>query len=222
LRLFWGQEGVQLNIRKVFLMFCTLNVHGSWPDVMSDPLQSKRVARDHTFTDSDSEQLRQVRNRDPLFEITEQEQDFLWKHISCQKQYCHHHRTRISSHHHTLPGQNHLVRPWLACLLSLTHQAIVYNYTFPKILLAVKWNSRDEVAQVTCLFLTLRSQHFLKTLLSKMENERKCILKVFSHLSVNSCGNWILFYCSTYTNVIVVKLLLFFLLIDVFWRIGQQ
>uniref|UniRef100_A0A8C8GB76 Phosphatidylinositol-4,5-bisphosphate 3-kinase catalytic subunit alpha n=1 Tax=Oncorhynchus tshawytscha TaxID=74940 RepID=A0A8C8GB76_ONCTS len=73
--------------------------------------QSKRVARDHTLTDSDSEQLRQVRNRDPLFEITEQEQDFLWKHM--------------------------------------------YNYTFPKILLAVKWNSRVEVAQVTCLFLTL-------------------------------------------------------------------
>ena len=26
LRLFWGQKGVQLNIRKVFLMFCTLIV----------------------------------------------------------------------------------------------------------------------------------------------------------------------------------------------------
>ena len=27
LRLFWGQKGVQLNIRKVFLMFCTLSVY---------------------------------------------------------------------------------------------------------------------------------------------------------------------------------------------------
>jgi hypothetical protein len=26
-RLFWGQRGVQLNIRKVFLMFCTLSVY---------------------------------------------------------------------------------------------------------------------------------------------------------------------------------------------------
>lgn len=49
-------------------------------DVTSDPLQSNRVARDHALTDSDNEQLRQVCNRDPLSEITEQEKDFLWRH----------------------------------------------------------------------------------------------------------------------------------------------
>jgi hypothetical protein len=27
LRLFWGQKGVQLNIRKMFLMFCTFSVY---------------------------------------------------------------------------------------------------------------------------------------------------------------------------------------------------
>lgn len=43
-------------------------------------LQSNRAARDHILTESDSEQLRQLSNRDPLSEITEQEKDFLWRH----------------------------------------------------------------------------------------------------------------------------------------------
>lgn len=42
--------------------------------------QSNRVARDHALTESDTEQLRQLSNRDPLSEITEQEKDFLWRH----------------------------------------------------------------------------------------------------------------------------------------------
>lgn len=42
-------------------------------------LQSNRAARDHILTEGDSEQLRQLTNRDPLSEITEQEKDFLWR-----------------------------------------------------------------------------------------------------------------------------------------------
>uniref|UniRef100_A0A674ER79 Phosphatidylinositol 4,5-bisphosphate 3-kinase catalytic subunit alpha isoform n=1 Tax=Salmo trutta TaxID=8032 RepID=A0A674ER79_SALTR len=70
------------------------------------------VARDHALTDSDNEQLRQVCNRDPLSEITEQEKDFLWRH---------------------------------------RHYCVNIPEILPKILLAVKWNSRDEVAQMYCL-----------------------------------------------------------------------
>uniref|UniRef100_A0A8C6T651 Phosphatidylinositol-4,5-bisphosphate 3-kinase catalytic subunit alpha n=1 Tax=Neogobius melanostomus TaxID=47308 RepID=A0A8C6T651_9GOBI len=60
----------------------------------------------------DSEQLRQLSNRDPLSEITEQEKDFLWRH---------------------------------------RHYCMNIPEILPKILLAVKWNSRDEVAQMYCL-----------------------------------------------------------------------
>uniref|UniRef100_A0A3Q4GAG1 phosphatidylinositol-4,5-bisphosphate 3-kinase n=1 Tax=Neolamprologus brichardi TaxID=32507 RepID=A0A3Q4GAG1_NEOBR len=70
---------------------------------------SNRLARDNPLTDGDNEQLRQVCNRDPLSEITEQEKDFLWRH---------------------------------------RHDCINMPEILPKILLAVKWNSRDEVAQV--------------------------------------------------------------------------
>uniref|UniRef100_A0A665T651 Phosphatidylinositol 4,5-bisphosphate 3-kinase catalytic subunit alpha isoform n=1 Tax=Echeneis naucrates TaxID=173247 RepID=A0A665T651_ECHNA len=56
--------------------------------------------------------LRQVCNRDPLSEITEQEKDFLWRH---------------------------------------RHDCVNMPEILPKILLAVKWNSRDEVAQMYCL-----------------------------------------------------------------------
>uniref|UniRef100_A0A667Z5W5 phosphatidylinositol-4,5-bisphosphate 3-kinase n=1 Tax=Myripristis murdjan TaxID=586833 RepID=A0A667Z5W5_9TELE len=73
---------------------------------------SNRLARDNPLTDSDSEQLRLVCNRDPLSEITEQEKDFLWRH---------------------------------------RHQCVSMPEILPKILLAVKWNSRDEVAQMYCL-----------------------------------------------------------------------
>ncbi|KTF84054.1 hypothetical protein cypCar_00021268 [Cyprinus carpio] len=74
--------------------------------------QSSRLARDHAMTEADIEQLRQLSNRDPLSEITEQEKDFLWRH----RQYC-----------------------------------VNIPEILPKILLAVKWNSRDEVAQMYCL-----------------------------------------------------------------------
>uniref|UniRef100_A0A671S5C7 Phosphatidylinositol 4,5-bisphosphate 3-kinase catalytic subunit alpha isoform n=1 Tax=Sinocyclocheilus anshuiensis TaxID=1608454 RepID=A0A671S5C7_9TELE len=74
--------------------------------------QSSRLARDHAMTEADIEQLRQLGNRDPLSEITEQEKDFLWRH----RQYC-----------------------------------VNIPEVLPKILLAVKWNSRDEVAQMYCL-----------------------------------------------------------------------
>ncbi|XP_035996739.1 phosphatidylinositol 4,5-bisphosphate 3-kinase catalytic subunit alpha isoform isoform X1 [Fundulus heteroclitus] len=82
------------------------------------PQQSGRVARDHALTESDSEQMRQLSNRDPLSEITEQEKDFLWRN----RQYC-------------------MKMPEI----------------LPKILLAVKWNSRDEVAQTYCLLKELPS-----------------------------------------------------------------
>ncbi|XP_056895472.1 phosphatidylinositol 4,5-bisphosphate 3-kinase catalytic subunit alpha isoform-like isoform X2 [Takifugu flavidus] len=74
--------------------------------------QSNRAARDHILTEGDSEQLRQLTNRDPLSEITEQEKDFLWRN----RYYC-----------MNIPE------------------------ILPKILLAVKWNSRDEVAKMYCL-----------------------------------------------------------------------
>uniref|UniRef100_A0AAQ4NVQ3 Phosphatidylinositol 4,5-bisphosphate 3-kinase catalytic subunit alpha isoform n=1 Tax=Gasterosteus aculeatus aculeatus TaxID=481459 RepID=A0AAQ4NVQ3_GASAC len=73
---------------------------------------SNRLARDNPLTDTDNEQLRQVCNRDPLSEITEQEKDFLWRH----RQDC-----------------------------------VNMPEILPKILLAVKWNSRDEIAQMYCL-----------------------------------------------------------------------
>uniref|UniRef100_A0A672RQ50 phosphatidylinositol-4,5-bisphosphate 3-kinase n=1 Tax=Sinocyclocheilus grahami TaxID=75366 RepID=A0A672RQ50_SINGR len=78
----------------------------------SSDLQNSRLARDHAMTEADIEQLRQLGNRDPLSEITEQEKDFLWRH----RQYC-----------------------------------VNIPEILPKILLAVKWNSRDEVAQMYCL-----------------------------------------------------------------------
>uniref|UniRef100_A0A3Q1F662 Phosphatidylinositol 4,5-bisphosphate 3-kinase catalytic subunit alpha isoform n=1 Tax=Acanthochromis polyacanthus TaxID=80966 RepID=A0A3Q1F662_9TELE len=78
----------------------------------SNPNKSNRVARDHALTESDTEQLRQLSNRDPLSEITEQEKDFLWRH---------------------------------------RHYCMNIPEILPKILLAVKWNSRDEVAQMYCL-----------------------------------------------------------------------
>uniref|UniRef100_A0A8P4KP97 Phosphatidylinositol 4,5-bisphosphate 3-kinase catalytic subunit alpha isoform n=1 Tax=Dicentrarchus labrax TaxID=13489 RepID=A0A8P4KP97_DICLA len=73
---------------------------------------SNRLARDNPLTDTDNEQLRQVCNRDPLSEITEQEKDFVWRH----RQAC-----------------------------------VNMPEILPKILLAVKWNSRDEIAQMYCL-----------------------------------------------------------------------
>ncbi|XP_030043643.1 phosphatidylinositol 4,5-bisphosphate 3-kinase catalytic subunit alpha isoform isoform X1 [Microcaecilia unicolor] len=73
---------------------------------------SNRLARDSSLIENEMEQLRNICNRDPLSEITEQEKDFLWRH----RQYC-----------------------------------INIPETLPKLLLSVKWNSRDEVTQMYCL-----------------------------------------------------------------------
>uniref|UniRef100_A0A672KQI8 Phosphatidylinositol-4,5-bisphosphate 3-kinase catalytic subunit alpha n=1 Tax=Sinocyclocheilus grahami TaxID=75366 RepID=A0A672KQI8_SINGR len=89
-----------------------IGVTGSNPNKSVWSKSSSRLARDHAMTETDIEQLRQLSNRDPLSEITEQEKDFLWRH----RQYC-----------------------------------VNIPEVLPKILLAVKWNSRDEVAQMYCL-----------------------------------------------------------------------
>nr|XP_060635810.1 phosphatidylinositol 4,5-bisphosphate 3-kinase catalytic subunit alpha isoform-like isoform X2 [Anolis sagrei ordinatus] len=73
---------------------------------------SNRLARDSSLDESELEQLRNICNRDPLSEITEQEKDFLWRH---------------------------------------RHYCVNIPETLPKLLLSVKWNSRDEVAQMYCL-----------------------------------------------------------------------
>uniref|UniRef100_A0A8C2WY78 Phosphatidylinositol-4,5-bisphosphate 3-kinase catalytic subunit alpha n=1 Tax=Cyclopterus lumpus TaxID=8103 RepID=A0A8C2WY78_CYCLU len=83
-----------------------------YPEMTIIEDHSNRLARDNPLTDTDNEQLRQVCNRDPLSEITEQEKDFLWRH----RQDC-----------------------------------VNMPEILPKILLAVKWNSRDEIAQMYCL-----------------------------------------------------------------------
>ncbi|KAJ1080049.1 hypothetical protein NDU88_000271 [Pleurodeles waltl] len=72
---------------------------------------SNRLVRD-SLMENEIEQLRNICNRDPLWEITEQEKDFLWRH----RQYC-----------------------------------VNIPETLPKLLLSVKWNSRDEVSQMYCL-----------------------------------------------------------------------
>uniref|UniRef100_A0A665TGP6 Phosphatidylinositol 4,5-bisphosphate 3-kinase catalytic subunit alpha isoform n=1 Tax=Echeneis naucrates TaxID=173247 RepID=A0A665TGP6_ECHNA len=97
-----------------------IGVTGSNPNKVNSKCQRSkhnvhslnRLARDNPVTDSDNDQLRQVCNRDPLSEITEQEKDFLWRH---------------------------------------RHDCVNMPEILPKILLAVKWNSRDEVAQMYCL-----------------------------------------------------------------------
>nr|XP_033780829.1 phosphatidylinositol 4,5-bisphosphate 3-kinase catalytic subunit alpha isoform-like isoform X4 [Geotrypetes seraphini] len=73
---------------------------------------SNRLARDSSLIENEMEQLRNICNRDPLSEITEQEKDFLWRH---------------------------------------RHYCINIPETLPKLLLSVKWNSRDEVTQMYCL-----------------------------------------------------------------------
>uniref|UniRef100_A0A8D0CQB9 Phosphatidylinositol 4,5-bisphosphate 3-kinase catalytic subunit alpha isoform n=1 Tax=Sander lucioperca TaxID=283035 RepID=A0A8D0CQB9_SANLU len=89
-----------------------IGVTGSNPNKCFQHDLNNRLARDNPLTDTDNEQLRQVCNRDPLSEITEQEKDFLWRH----RQHC-----------------------------------VNMPEILPKILLAVKWNSRDEIAQMYCL-----------------------------------------------------------------------
>ncbi len=42
--------------------------------------QSSRLACDSSVSAGDAEQLRSLCSRDPLYELSEQEKDFLWRH----------------------------------------------------------------------------------------------------------------------------------------------
>uniref|UniRef100_A0A8C3A3I9 Phosphatidylinositol 3-kinase catalytic subunit type 3 n=1 Tax=Cyclopterus lumpus TaxID=8103 RepID=A0A8C3A3I9_CYCLU len=61
---------------------------------------------------ADAEQLHSLSSRDPLYELSEQEKDFLWRH---------------------------------------RHYCVNMPESLPKLLMSVKWNSRDEVSQMYCL-----------------------------------------------------------------------
>ncbi|XP_043954073.1 phosphatidylinositol 4,5-bisphosphate 3-kinase catalytic subunit alpha isoform-like isoform X2 [Gambusia affinis] len=73
---------------------------------------SSRLACDSSVSATDAEQLRSLCSRDPLYELSEQEKDFLWRH---------------------------------------RHYCLNIPESLPKLLLSVKWNSRDEVSQMYCL-----------------------------------------------------------------------
>uniref|UniRef100_A0A3P9N1C6 Phosphatidylinositol 4,5-bisphosphate 3-kinase catalytic subunit alpha isoform n=1 Tax=Poecilia reticulata TaxID=8081 RepID=A0A3P9N1C6_POERE len=73
---------------------------------------SSRLACDSSVSAADAEQLRSLCSRDPLYELSEQEKDFLWRH---------------------------------------RHYCLNIPESLPKLLLSVKWNSRDEVSQMYCL-----------------------------------------------------------------------
>ncbi|TMS01226.1 Phosphatidylinositol 4,5-bisphosphate 3-kinase catalytic subunit alpha isoform [Larimichthys crocea] len=78
----------------------------------SNPNKSSRLACDSSVSAGDAEQLRSLCSRDPLYELSEQEKDFLWRH---------------------------------------RHYCVNIPESLPKLLLSVKWNSRDEVCQMYCL-----------------------------------------------------------------------
>ncbi|KAM7366663.1 hypothetical protein PAMP_016079 [Pampus punctatissimus] len=69
---------------------------------------SSRLACDSSVSAADGEQLRSLCSKDPLYELSEQEKDFLWRH---------------------------------------RHYCVNIPESLPKLLLSVKWNSRDEVSQ---------------------------------------------------------------------------
>ncbi|CAF91363.1 unnamed protein product, partial [Tetraodon nigroviridis] len=73
---------------------------------------STRLACDSSVSAGDAEALRSLCSRDPLYELSEQEKDFLWRH---------------------------------------RHYCVNIPESLPKLLLSVKWNSRDEVSQMYCL-----------------------------------------------------------------------
>uniref|UniRef100_A0A3B4Y8E4 Phosphatidylinositol 4,5-bisphosphate 3-kinase catalytic subunit alpha isoform n=1 Tax=Seriola lalandi dorsalis TaxID=1841481 RepID=A0A3B4Y8E4_SERLL len=73
---------------------------------------SSRLACDSSVSAGDAEQLRSLCSKDPLYELSEQEKDFLWRH---------------------------------------RHYSVNIPESLPKLLLSVKWNSRDEVSQMYCL-----------------------------------------------------------------------
>lgn len=43
-------------------------------------LQTSRLACDNSVSAADSEQLRSLCSKDPLYELSEQDKDFLWRH----------------------------------------------------------------------------------------------------------------------------------------------
>lgn len=65
-----------------------------------------------SLSESEVEQLKVLGSRDPLYELLEQDKDFLWRH---------------------------------------RHYCVNFPESLPKLLLSVKWNSRDEVSQMYCL-----------------------------------------------------------------------
>ncbi|KAM6909112.1 phosphatidylinositol 4,5-bisphosphate 3-kinase catalytic subunit alpha isoform [Xenentodon cancila] len=73
---------------------------------------SSRLACDSSVSPADAEQLRSLCSKDPLYELSEQEKDFLWRH---------------------------------------RHYCVNIPESLPKLLLSVKWNSRDEASQMYCL-----------------------------------------------------------------------
>ncbi|KAK5931618.1 hypothetical protein CesoFtcFv8_000124 [Champsocephalus esox] len=73
---------------------------------------SSRLACDSSVSAVDAEQLRSLSSKDPLYELSEQEKDFLWRH---------------------------------------RHYCVKIPESLPKLLLSVKWNSRDEASQMYCL-----------------------------------------------------------------------
>lgn len=99
--------------------------------------QSNRLARDNPLTDADNEQLRQVCTRDPLSEITEQEKDFVWRH-RCDS---------FTPSCGILAGYTKLNTDY--GFRRFRQDCLNMPEILPKILLAVKWNSRDEIAQVS-------------------------------------------------------------------------
>ncbi|AWO97415.1 Phosphatidylinositol-4-5-bisphosphate 3-kinase catalytic subunit alpha [Scophthalmus maximus] len=76
------------------------------------PGLTSRLACDVSVSAADAEQLRCLCSKDPLYELSEQEKDFLWRH---------------------------------------RHYCVNIPESLPKLLMSVKWNSRDEASQMYCL-----------------------------------------------------------------------
>ena len=85
----------------------------------------------------DLEQLLEIIKRDPLSEISEQEKELLW-------------RMRLA--HMPLDIYWQYLNNIVSCLhindVCFRHKCLTIPDSLPKLLVAVKWNSREEVAQV--------------------------------------------------------------------------
>uniref|UniRef100_A0A673IF36 phosphatidylinositol-4,5-bisphosphate 3-kinase n=1 Tax=Sinocyclocheilus rhinocerous TaxID=307959 RepID=A0A673IF36_9TELE len=105
--------------------------HANWKSVleMECGFSSSRLVCDSSISQADAEQLRTLCSRDPLYELSEQEKDFLWRH---------------------------------------RHYCVNIPESLPKLLLSVKWNSRDEVHNLD-IFLRWKNAvlQMLETWLSK-------------------------------------------------------